>query len=102
LADVKDQKSALVAIAVIITMLAVNIVAIGNEHAALAQRGGFGRASAPGLMITEHLSNTGINVQTDTYQNQTCATTSGNSGISGSCTASSIDHVNENGGKSRR
>ena len=101
MANAKDQKSALVAIAVIITVLAVNIVAIGNEHTALARFFG-GSVPAPGLTITKDLNNTGINVQTDTYQHQTCATAGGNSGMSGSCTASSIDHVNENGGKLRR
>jgi hypothetical protein len=96
LANLKVQKTALVAIAAIITVLAVGTLAIGNEDTANAFRG-FGGV-LPGVTITKDLNNTGINVQTDTNQKQDCLTAGGSSGISGSCTAGSTDTISQSGG----
>ena len=48
--------------------------------------------------ITKHFNNTGVNVQTDTNQKQECQTAGETSPISGSCTATSSDKVDQSGG----
>jgi hypothetical protein len=114
--NIKDKKSALVV--VIITVLAVSTVAIGNEHAANA----FGRGTSPppGLTVTNDLSNSGVNVQTDTNQKQSCeiagasspigsGTTMGSASmgagagkISPACVSTSTDQVSQSGGELQR
>ncbi|MFY9794731.1 MAG: hypothetical protein WAK17_18215 [Candidatus Nitrosopolaris sp.] len=83
-----NQKTALVTIAAIAAVLAVNTIAIGNGRS----------ASAATDVITKHFNNTGINVQTDTNQKQDCETAGGSSGIANSCTATSTDNVAQSGG----
>jgi len=85
---IKNQKTALVAIAAIAAVLAVSTIAIGSVHA----------ADTTTTTITKNTNNTGVNVPTDTDQKQDCQTVGGNSGISGSCTASSTDTVTQSGG----
>jgi hypothetical protein len=85
----KNQKTAIIAIAAIATVLAVSTIAIGSGRTALA---------AETITVTKHLNNTGVNVQTETNQPQTCQTVGGTSGITGSCTASSTDTVTQSGG----
>jgi hypothetical protein len=94
--NVKNQKTALVAIAAIAALIVVSTTAIGNGRTANAF-GGF-RAPPPGVTITKDLNNTGVNVQTDTNQKQDCLTAGGSSGVSGSCTASSTDTLSQSGG----
>jgi hypothetical protein len=84
-----NQKTALLAIAAIVTVLAVSTFAIGNGRMALA---------ADTTTVTKNVNNTGVNVQTDTNEKQDCQTAGGSSGISGSCTASSTDTVTQSGG----
>jgi hypothetical protein len=81
----RNQKTALVAIA---ATLVVSTIAIGIGRSALAET----------TTITKNVNNTGVNVQTDTNQKQDCQTVGGSSGISGSCTATSTDRVNDSGG----
>jgi hypothetical protein len=83
------QTKTLLAIAAIATVVAVSTIAIGNVRMALG---------ADTTTVTKNLNNTGINVQTDTNQKQDCQTVGGTSGISGSCTATSTDTVNQTGG----
>jgi hypothetical protein len=85
----KNQKTAIIAIAAIATVLAVSTIAIGSGRTALA---------AETTTVTKHLNNTGVNVQTETSQPQTCQTVGGTSGITGSCTAASTDTVTQSGG----
>jgi hypothetical protein len=84
-----NQKTALVAIAAIATVLAVSTIAIGNGRMAFA---------AETTTITKNTNNTGINVPTDTNQKQDCQTVGGTSGISGSCIGTSTDTVTQSGG----
>jgi hypothetical protein len=84
-----NQKTALVAIAAIATVLAVSTIAIGNGRTALA---------ADTTTITKHFSNAGVNVQTDTNQKQDCQTAGGSSPITNSCTAISTDTLAQSGG----
>ncbi len=81
------QAAVLVTIAVLAGSLAVSMV-----HNALA---------AETVTITKNIrvNNTGINVPTDTDQKQNCQTAGANSGIGGSCTASSTDTITQSGGK---
>jgi len=83
------QSKTLLAIAAIATVLAVSTIAIGIGRTALA---------ADTTTITKNLNNTGVNVPTDTDQKQDCQTVGGKSGISGSCTATSTDKINQTGG----
>ncbi len=83
------QKTALVAIAAIATVLAVSTIAIGNGHMASA---------AETTTITKNTNNTGINVPTDTAQKQDCLTAGGSSGLTSSCTANSMDTISQTGG----
>ena len=80
----------LVAIAALAGMLAVSTVAIGSVDKALAET----------VTITKNIrvNNTGVNEPTNTDQKQNCQTVGANSGIGGSCTASSVDNIQENGG----
>jgi C4-dicarboxylate transporter len=84
-----NQKTGLVAIAAIATLLAVSTIAIGSGRTAFA---------AETTTITKHVNNTGVNVQTETDQPQTCQTVGGTSGISGSCLGTSTDTVTQSGG----
>jgi hypothetical protein len=84
-----NQKTAVVAIAAIATVLAVSTIAIGNGRTALA---------AETTTITKSTNNTGINVPTDTNQKQDCLTAGGSSGLTGSCIGSSTDSVTQSGG----
>jgi hypothetical protein len=86
--SIKNEKTALVTIAAIATVLAVSAIAIGSVHNAKADK-----------TITIHVNNTGINVPTDTDQKQECQTAGGSSGISGSCHATSTDRINQSGGQ---
>ena len=96
---IKNQKTALVAIAAIATVLAVSTIAIGNGRMALG-------ADTDTKTITIHVNNTGVNVPTDTNQKQNCETAGGTSpiggaggeGPTGSCTAGSTDTVTQSGG----
>jgi hypothetical protein len=89
-----NQKTALVAIVVITTVLAVSAIAIGNVHNA--------SADTDTKTVTKNIKNTGINVPTDTDQKQDCQTVGGTSGISGSCQATSTDKINQTGGQLTR
>jgi hypothetical protein len=89
------QKTSLIAIAAIATVLAVSTIAIGNVHA----------ADTITTTITKHTNNTGVNDETDTAQRQNCETAGGAStiggtgeGASGSCTATSSDTITQSGG----
>ena len=84
-----NQKTALVAIVTIATVLAVSTIAIGNGRMVSATET---------TTVTKNINNTGVNVQTETNQPQNCQTVGGNSGISGSCTASSTNTVAQSGG----
>ncbi len=85
------RATVLVAIAALAGMLAVSTVAIGSVHKALATET---------VTITKNIrvNNTGVNEPTDTDQKQNCQTAGANSGIGGSCTANSVDNIQENGG----
>ena len=83
-------KTALVAIVAIAAVLAVSTIAIVTGRMALAE--------TDTKTTTIHVNNTGINVPTETDQKQGCLTAGANSGIGGSCTANSLDNINENGG----
>jgi len=90
-------KTALVAIVAIAAVLAVSTIAIVTGRMALAE--------TDTKTVTIHVNNTGVNVPTDTSQKQGCDTAGVNSAIShsgeggpGSCTATSTDNINENGG----
>jgi hypothetical protein len=85
----KNQKTAIIAIAAIATVLAVSTIAIGSGRTAFATET---------TTITKHVNNTGVNVQTETNQPQTCQTVGGTSGISGSCVGTSTDTVTQSGG----
>jgi hypothetical protein len=84
-----NQKTALVAIAAVATVLIVSTIAVGIGRAASA---------AETTTITKRVNNTGVNVQTETNQPQTCQTVGGTSGISGSCLGTSTDTVTQSGG----
>jgi hypothetical protein len=86
---IKNQKTSLIAIAAIAAVLAVSTIAIGNGRMALA---------AETTTITKNVNNTGVNVQTDTNQKQDCLTAGANSGVTNSCTATSTDNINQQGG----
>jgi hypothetical protein len=88
---IKNQKTALFTIAAVAAVLAVSTIAIGNGRMALA-------ADTTTTTITKDVNNTGVNVQTDTNQKQDCLTAGANSGIANSCTASSTDNINQQGG----
>jgi hypothetical protein len=87
---IKNQKTALVAIAAIATVLAVSTIAIGNGRMALAD--------TDTKTVTIHVNNTGVNVPTDTDQKQNCETAGGTSPVTASCTAASTDIVTQSGG----
>lgn len=84
-----NQKTALVAIAAVATVLIVSTIAVGIGRAASA---------AETTTITKRVNNTGVNVQTETNQPQTCQTVGGTSGISGSCIGTSTDTIGQSGG----
>jgi len=86
---IKNQKTALVAIVMIAAALAVTTIVIGHGRTAFA---------AETTTITKHVNNTGVNVQTDTNQPQTCQTVGGTSGIADSCHATSTDNLQQSGG----
>ncbi|MFZ0895237.1 MAG: hypothetical protein WAZ77_12115 [Candidatus Nitrosopolaris sp.] len=71
----------LVAIAALAAVL-VGASAMGSGHMALAH----------------NINNTGINVPTDTQQQQECETAGGSSGVSNSCHADSTDNISQSGG----
>ncbi len=85
--NIKNEKTALVTIAAIATVLVVSTITIGSIHSALANK-----------TITIHVNNTGVNLPTDTNQKQDCQTVGGSSGISGSCHATSTVTVTASGG----
>jgi hypothetical protein len=87
--NVKNQKTALVAIAAIAALIVVSTIAIGNGRVASA---------AETTTVTKTVNNTGVNVQTDTNQKQNCQTVGGYSGIADSCKADSTDKVDQSGG----
>ena len=80
---IKNNKTpaVLVAIAALAAVL-VGASAMGSGHMALAG----------------NVTNTGINVPTDTQQKQECETAGGSSGISNSCHAASTDTITQSGG----
>jgi len=80
------RRNTVVAIAAV---LAVSTIAIGHGRTAFA---------AETTTISNYVNNTGVNVQTDTNQPQTCQTVGGTSGISGSCIGTSTDNVQQSGG----
>jgi hypothetical protein len=81
---IKNNKTpaVLVAIAALAAVL-VGASAMGSGHMALA---------------AGNVNNTGINVPTDTQQKQECETAGGTSPITGSCTATSTDTIDQSGG----
>ncbi len=83
--------TALVAISAIAGMLAVSTVAVGSVHKALAD-------DTKTITKNIRVNNTGVNVPTGTDQKQECQTVGANSGIGGSCTATSTDTVTQSGG----
>ncbi len=89
---VKNYKPAavLVAIAALAGVLVVSTIESG--HFAQAQFG------FRGDRITKELTNTGINVPTDTDQKQDCQTVGGGSPITDSCRATSTDTITQSGG----
>jgi hypothetical protein len=88
---IKNQKTALVAIAAIAAVLAVSTIAIGNGRMALA-------ADTTTTTITKNVNNSGLNVPTDTDQKQDCLTAGASSPISESCHATSTDTISQQGG----
>jgi hypothetical protein len=86
-----NQKTALVAIAAIATVLAVSTIAIGSVRTTFA-------ADTHTKTVTIHVNNTGVNVQTGTNQKQDCQTAGGSSPITNSCTATSTDTLAQSGG----
>jgi hypothetical protein len=86
--SIKNQKTALVAIAALAGVLAVSTVAVHNAFA----------DDSKTITITKSTTNTGVNVPTDTDQKQNCETAGGTSGIDRSCTANSIDQITQSGG----
>ena len=90
--SIKNHKPAtvLVVIAALAGVLVVSTSAIGSGHIALADT------------ITKNVNNTGVNVPTNTDQNQDCKTGGGGtptgSPITGSCTATSTDTITQSGG----
>jgi hypothetical protein len=86
--SIKDQKTALVAIAALAGVLAVSTVAVHNAFA----------DDSKTITITKSTTNTGVNVQTDTDQKQNCETAGGNSPMSASCQATSTDTLTQSGG----
>ena len=87
---IKNQTKGLVAIVTIAAVLAVSTIALGSGRMALAD--------TDTKTVTIHVNNTGVNVPTDTDQKQDCQTVGGTSPISGSCTATSTDKINQTGG----
>jgi len=87
---IKNQKTALVTIAAIATVLAVSTIAIGLGRMALAE--------TDTKTVTVHVNNTGINVPTETNQKQGCLTAGANSQITGSCIGTSTDTITSSGG----
>jgi len=85
--SIKNEKTAIVTIAAIATVLAVSTIAIGSVHNTFANK-----------TITIRVNNTGVNVPTDTNQKQECQTVGGTSGIANSCQATSTDTVTQSGG----
>ncbi len=86
---IKNQKTSLIAIAAIATMLAASTIYIGHRPTAFA---------AETTTVTKHVNRPGVNLQTDTNQPQTCQTIGRNSPLSGSCIANSTNHITESGG----
>ena len=86
--SIKDQKTALIAIAALAGVLAASTVAVHNAFA----------DDSKTITITKSTTNTGVNVPTDTDQKQNCQTVGGTSPISGSCTAKSNDTITQSGG----
>jgi hypothetical protein len=80
---IKNNKTpaVLVAIAALAAVL-VGASTVGSGHMALAH----------------NVTNTGINVPTDTQQKQECETAGGTSPVAGSCTASSTNTITSTGG----
>ena len=89
--SIKNHKPAtvLVVIAALAGVLVVSTVTIGSIHKALADES---------KTITKNVTNSGVNVPTDTDQKQECETAGGNSGVTNSCTAASTDTVTQSGG----
>ncbi|MGA9150013.1 MAG: hypothetical protein WBZ36_05495 [Candidatus Nitrosopolaris sp.] len=81
------EKTAIVTIAAIATVLAVSTIAMGSVHNAFANK-----------TITMRVNNTGVNVPTHTNQKQECQTVGGTSGITNSCQTTSTDTVTQSGG----
>jgi len=70
--------SLLIIIASLVTLLVIGTEDMGSGHTVFANRG-----------ISGHVTNRGINVQTDNNQNQGCESTGRTSGITNACTATS-------------
>jgi hypothetical protein len=85
---IRNQKTVLVAIAALATVLAVSTIAIGSVHA----------ADTITTTVTKNTINSGVNVPTDTDQKQNCETGGGTSGIDASCHATSTDNIMQSGG----
>jgi len=88
---IKNKKTALVTIAAIATVLAVSTIAIEIGRMALA-------AETTTTTNNVNVNNTGINIPTETSQNQDCLTAGANSQIANSCIATSTHTVTSSGG----
>ena|SRR5215469_14815970 len=85
----------LFAIALAGLLLLISTSAIGNGHTG-SSGSGSGRDPSNNLLVDGN--NTGINIQTDTNQPQTCQTVGANSPLSGSCIANSNNQITQSGG----
>jgi Na+-translocating ferredoxin:NAD+ oxidoreductase RnfG subunit len=85
-----DHKTAiaLVVLAAVAAVLVASTAALGTGHIALADSGS----------KTKVFKNSGISVPTDTQQKQECETAGGNSPVTGSCTATSTNTIDQSGG----
>ena len=86
-------------------LLLVSTSAVGNGHTGGWGSGsdsgsgsGSGSGRDPSNNLLVHGNNTGINIQTDTNQPQTCQTVGANSPLSGSCIANSNNQITQSGG----
>src|SRR5215472_9289021 len=88
-------------------LLLVSTSAVGNGHtggwgSGSGSSSGSGSGSGSGRDPSNNLlvdgNNTGINIQTDTNQPQTCQTVGANSPLSGSCIANSNNQITQSGG----
>jgi hypothetical protein len=86
--SIRKPATVLVVIAALAGMLAVSSVAVHNAFA----------DDAKTVTVTKSTTNSGVNVQTGTNQEQNCQTAGGSSPIGTSCNAGSTDIITQSGG----